>query len=211
MYASKTFHSGLRRWFKKPRELYKVLAGLVLVCLALLFIPATRYAILNTFGLRGSVSITVLDTTNNLPLKNVVVTIGKHTAKTNRQGIAKMSDIKLGRQVAKLSKLAFDSLDGFINVSAGDIKDKSFSLAPHGQQIEIVVQNKVGQGIQGAQVSYLQYSALTDTNGHAVLTIPRTARTVLKIMVDATGYRTETVNFNINSDTVVHLKSTGTN
>lgn len=195
MRASHTFHSRLQRWFQKPSNIYRLLAGIFLFVMVLLLVPATRYKLLNLFGLRGSVLVTVLDATNDLPLKAVSVSIGGQTAKTNTQGVVEINSLRLGRQAVEIVMLAFDSQTGSVTVKAGSVQTKIFSLVAHGLQVAIKVNGSdTGKAVKGAQVSYRQNSAITDGKGIAVLTVPKTEKPSLKVTIKADGYSTKQVN-----------------
>lgn len=80
---------GFFRRFWGNKVARRILFFVILATIAVLaIVPTTRYAILNTFGVRSSASLTVIDNSTQQPLKNVNVYLGEVSATTNDDGYA---------------------------------------------------------------------------------------------------------------------------
>src|SRR5438045_9509735 len=73
------WHSKLARW--------AMLIVLLAAVLSSALYPKSRYFILNNAGVRSTASVTVLDNTAQLPLKNVQVTLAGGNGQTNGDGV----------------------------------------------------------------------------------------------------------------------------
>src|SRR5882672_3505755 len=62
---------------------------------AVAVLPSARYFTLNAVGVRSSISLTVIDISTQLPLKNVTVSIDDAQAKTDAKGQVKLSEVRL--------------------------------------------------------------------------------------------------------------------
>lgn len=186
------FKAAIAGWWDNPRKRWGTIAGVLVVLIALAVIPVTRAFALNTVGVRSKVSVTVLDATTNLPLKNVAVTVAGQQAKTDIHGAATLDHVKLGSQQVHFQKLAFATTTEKVQVGIGTAKLGSVALRAIGTQFTFVLSDYVsGKPVAGAEVSSGESTAQSDKAGKAILTVQPNDGAKLTVQVQASGYRTE--------------------
>lgn len=190
----------------KPRRKRKWLAWtLVLLILAaagiLMALPQTRYAILNQLGVRVSASLTVVDNTTGLPLKNVIVELAGNSTKTNEDGLAGFEGLKQGPQDLKISRVAFSEIEGSVTLGWGSNPLGEFALKPSGAQYTFIIRDSLAnKPIEGAEVTSGQAVAKSDKDGKAVLTLGQTVSAKVPVVISANGYRSNEVSLAINKE-----------
>jgi len=182
-------------WWHNKKARYGTLAGIVVLLIVASTVPASRYFMLNTAGVRAKASLTILDKTTNLPLKNVAVTLGSQTAKTDKQGTVKLSSVKLGSQQLVVQQLGFAKVSQHVTLGLGSNPLGEFSLRAVGTQFMFELTDFVsGKAIKDAEVAEDgagDANAKSDKNGNVILTVGKISDASLKVKVSATGYRTE--------------------
>lgn len=161
---------------------------------AVAVIPSWRYTVLNTAGVRSTASVVVLDNTTQLPLKNVDVVLGGKSSQTDINGVAKFSDIKLGKYKLSVKRIAFASYDREVTIGWGSNPLGTYKLQAVGTQYTIMVSDWLsGRPIEKAEAESEQANALSDATGKIVLTVDDVDVTSLNVTVRGNGYRTETL------------------
>jgi hypothetical protein len=178
---------------KTKRNITLVILGVVLIALAT--VPATRYWLLNTAGVRVSTSVTVIDNSSSQPLRNVSVSIGDIETSTNEDGYAKLEGIKLGRHDLQIERRAFAPRTIQITLGWGSNPLGQYWLYPTGAQYAFVVDDYVSSApIHRAEVISDEASAFTDEEGFALLTTDVDVDvSELEITIVADGYREESL------------------
>jgi len=197
-----------RAWWRKKWARYGTILIIIAALVAVAVIPKVRYAVLNTFGVRSSASVIVLDNTTQLPLKNVTVNLGSAKTQTNKDGVATLTDLKLGDYQLQVQRLAFASYKRSITVGWGSNPLGNVKLTAVGLQYHIQVKNYLsGKPIVGAEVESAALNALSDASGNIVLTLDDTNTTTLDVTLHADGYRAENITLDAASkaDTSVQL------
>jgi hypothetical protein len=184
----------LKRWWRnkwaRNTTIFIILAAIV----AVIAIPKTRYAVLNTAGVRSSASVIVLDNTTELPLKNVAVTLNGDKAVTDHDGVAKFKELKLGDYELDIKRVAFAKHHQKITIGWGSNPLGSFKLRATGTQYTILVKDFVsGKPIEGVEANSDEAVAQSDKNGKIILTVDDTDITKLTAVVSSKGYRDEPV------------------
>lgn len=169
---------------------------LIASCVALLFlvalIPNSRYFVLNTVGVRSSASVRVLDQSTGQPLKNVSVQVAGVENKTDNDGVAKIERIKLGSTNLKIDKRAFASKEQKVTIGWGSNPLGDFEVEPTGLQYSFKITDFLsGNPIEKAEAVSGEYSAFSDEEGLAVLTIEDPGENAIEIEIQAETYRTE--------------------
>ena len=160
----------------------------------------TRYAVLNTVGVRSSASVVVLDNTTQLPLKNVSVTLGKEKSLTNKEGKASFKNLKLGHYPLAIKRIAFAPVKQDITIGWGSNPLGSFKIKATGTQYVITVTDYVsGKPIAGAEANSDEANALSDKDGKITLTVEDTDVTKLDVTVGGKGYRTQALELDAES------------
>lgn len=182
-------HFWRKKWLRTLLVLL-VLGGLV----ALGVVPKTRYVIMNTATVRSSFSVTVVDSTTQLPLKGVHVTVAGHTTQTDADGKAKLTGLKLGKASLEIEQVGFGQIKRTITIGWGSNPLGTLALQATGVQYVIEVHDYLSeQPIEGVEASDGQSSALSGKDGKITLVLSNTAVAKNAISLTKAGYRTETI------------------
>jgi hypothetical protein len=182
---------------------FLIMAGI----LAAIIVPTARYTILNTFGVRSSASVVVLDETTQQPLKNVTVTLAGHKTQTDATGTAKLDQLKLGPAELVVEKRAFASLQRSETIGWGSNPLADASLKPTGNQYNFTVTDALsGKPLGNAEATYGESNANADEKGVITLTLDKLSDSSVKVQIKATGYRDETVDLALSSKQNIDVK-----
>ncbi len=193
----------LRAWWrnKRARTITLLLCSLSIVLAASM--PESRYFMLNSAGVRSAASVTVLDATTQLPLKNVTVRLGAQQSLTNREGVAKLSKLKLGRYTLSIKRLAFAAYEQPVTIGWGSNPLGTHVLKATGLRYVVLVKDYVsGKPIAGAEAGSEEANALSDKGGKATLTLDSVDGADLPVVFSAPGYRNETVLLDVATSSV---------
>jgi len=181
-----------RAWRSSRRAVWATAIAAGLAVLIAGVVPASRYFVLNTVGVRASTSVTVIDSGTQLPLKNVTVVIGPYEGSTNREGVATLRNVRLGSYKLSIKRLAFRSYDKPVTIGWGSNPLGPFSLDATGVRYVVIVADYLsGKPIDHAEVSNENVSALSDAHGKATLTMDSIDSDTLSITINAKGYRSD--------------------
>jgi carboxypeptidase family protein len=170
-------------------------------------IPKARYAVLNTVGVRSSASVTVLDNTTQLPLKNVAVELDGHKVRTDVKGVATFKDLKLGTYDLVIRRIAFAPQERAVTIGWGSNPLGTFKLRATGIQYTLAVTDYLsGRPISGAEVVSEESNALSDNKGKVILTVEDTEDTTLSVEVSAPGYRKQLLKLDATASTTANVK-----
>lgn len=179
-------------WGNKIARTITILVILVGIAVAAVF-PQSRYFVLNTAGVRSSSSVKVIDSGTRLPLKNVTVIVGGEQAKTNSDGVARIKNVKLGKQQLTIKRIAFATVTQPVTIGWGSNPLGDFLLRPTGVRYIVNVKDYIsGKGIVGAEAtSGDEVAAIADKNGVVTLTFATADTTTIHVQVAAKDYRSE--------------------
>jgi hypothetical protein len=174
----------------------------VLVLLAAIaaaaIVPTSRYFLLNAAGVRSASSVVILDQTNRQPLKNVDFSIGDKTIKTDAEGKASLSGLRLGPTTLKIYKPAFAEVKQPVTIGWGSNPLGEFRLDAVGTQYKFTVTDFLSkQPITKAEAASGEASAVANGKGEIVLTVDQTEKEQIEIRLSAPNYRTEVFNLPI--------------
>lgn len=186
----------------------------IIVVLILLFAfivasiyPTSRYQLLNIVGVRSSSSVLILDESTNLPLKNAEVSIGNVSAKTNIDGKAELTKLKLGKAKLKINKRAFAVIDKSIIIGWGSNPLGKLSLSPTGSQYKIKVTDLLSDmPIENASANSGPADALSDKDGLITIAIDDSDSEKAEVTIVANNYRTEIIEINLNDNSEQNVK-----
>jgi hypothetical protein len=179
-------------WWHNKLYRNSTIGLLIAAVLAAGLVPTTRYALLNTAGVRASASMTVLDDKTGLPLKNVELTMSGQAAKTDVSGRAKLEKVKLGSQNLSIKKPAFAEINQKIIIGWGSNPRGEVRLTPVGSQFKFKVTDFLsGKPVNKVEVIAGEASALSNEQGEIILTVPETSEEDLSVQINGDGYRTE--------------------
>ncbi len=173
----------------------------VIVSFALVLTPTSRYFLLNTVGVRSSASITVLDGSTQLPLRNVKVKLANVSGQTDENGEVKLTKIELGQTELVIEKRAFATINQPITVGWGSNPLGKFSLKAVGAQYTFVIKDWLtGKPIEKAEATRGEASAFSDEQGKLLLTIDSSeVKDNMTITVKANDYRDEQAALDVDS------------
>lgn len=191
------FKAWIAAIWAKPAGKWGIIGGFVAILLAIALIPYSRYFILNSVGVRSTVSVTVKDNGTQLPLKNVQVTAAGVTAQTDDKGVAKLEHVKLGSATLIIEKRAFAVIKKPITIGWGSNPLGDFQISAIGTQYSFLVTDFLsGKPIEGAQASSGEGNALSDKEGKITLTLDVAGKSdsdQISVQISAENYRTDTV------------------
>jgi hypothetical protein len=194
----KTFFAA---WWHNKKARYGTLIAIALSVVVAGIIPTSRYFVLNNVGVRAGLSVTVFDESTTQPLKNVTVSIGSVSQKTDKDGKAKLSGLKLGKAKLVVGKRAFAENTKQLTLGWGSNPQGDIKLTPTGSQYTFSTTDFLsGKAVQGVEASSGEASAIADDKGKIVLTIDKNDdRDEIDVTLKLDGYREETRK--INADT----------
>lgn len=185
----------VRWWANKPAR-YGTIALLIFALVAIGVVPSSRYFVLNTAGVRAGASLKVLDSTTDLPLKNVDVTIGAHTGKSDKDGVVRLKDLRLGPQTLVVEQLGFAPVKRQVTLGLGSNPLGEFELTAVGAQYTIKVTDYVsGKPIARAEATSGESTAQSDNKGVITLTIGNIESPKIEVNLTASGKRPEVISF----------------
>lgn len=189
-------------WWDDPRKRYITL-GVLAVLIGIVFIfPASRAYMMNLVGMRGDISVQVVDSKTTLPLKGAKVEVAGQSASTDAQGKATVQDVKLGDQSVVISKTAFAKVTEGLSVKSGSQTLPTVSLKAVGTQFSFVVTDYVsGKPVPGVEASYNSASAQGSKDGKVLLTIPPTSASKITVTISAENYQTQEIEFSTDTKT----------
>ncbi len=186
--------SWLRVWLSGHRGALSIL--LVLIIVGLAATPTSRYFLLNSAGVRASTALAVWDAQTNQPLKNVQVSLPGVTAKTDKNGIARLERLRLGSQTLTISKVAFAESRQQLTIGWGSNPLDPVKLKAVGSRYTLVLSDFLsGKAIAGAEATSGEATARSNEKGELVLTVPQTDQPEVEIRLNAENYRGETLKF----------------
>ena len=187
---------GIKKLFSQwwHNRLLRNLTILILfaVIIFIIAIPSTRYKVLNGLGVRASLSVKVIDTVNGRPIKNVAVSIGETSTKTDQEGVAQLNNVPLGDATLVMQKRSFKEESVPITVGWGSNPfDAPIELVPTGTTFSFKITDWLsGTPLQNVEVSDGESIALSDEAGIAKLTVEPTDADIV-VTTNNNGYRAE--------------------
>lgn len=181
---------GWHNWWANPRKRYATIAVLAVLLAVVVFVGPVRAMVLNAFGVRSSVTVTVFDGASNLPLQNAVLSADGKSVKTNADGEATLKDVHLGVQQVQISKIAFTTYkkDVDFGVRITDLGD--VTLKPAGVQLTYVLVDYLsGKPIEGVELTSGESTAKSNKDGKAIITVQPSDTKDIKITASGDGYR----------------------
>lgn len=184
----------LKAWWKKPAFRWAVILMIIVVCVASVLLPTSRYFVLNTVGIRASSSLVVLDSSTRQPLKNVQVAIGDSSAMTDEDGRAILKRVKLGKSHLIVQKTAFAQVNKSLVIGWGSNPLGDFSLTPTGSQYSFTVTDFLSRKpLSKIEASSGEASAVSDEKGIIKLTIDKPDEKQFSVSIKAEGLREEKI------------------
>lgn len=177
---------------KKARN--STLIGFGIIVVALFAYPTTRYAILNTFGVRASTTVRTVDAKSGQPIRNVTVTVAGVSGQTAEDGSVTLTGVKLGKTTMTFQKRSFKTLTQDTVIGWGSNQfTEAFQLEATGTHFTFTVTSWINdQPIPKAEVTDGESVAVADDKGVATLVVQPTDAD-LEVTIRAEGYRSEKI------------------
>lgn len=182
-------------------KIISVLVVVIAVCAAVMAIPTTRYMVLGLV-VQEQVTVTVLDSTTNLPVSNAAVQIAGKSVVTDDKGLVTLK-VPVGNKTISTAKQYYQSKTQKALVTLST-RQNSFMvhLVATGRQVPVTVKNTItGAGLMGAVVSAQGSTAKTDKDGKAIIVLPTTAANY-PVTVSLEGYNQRTATVTVTTDAV---------
>lgn len=186
---------GYFKWWDNRVARYSTFGVLALLIAVVGFVPVVRASVLNTLGVRTSVSVTAIDSSTTLPLKNVVLSATGVQVKTNADGYAKLYGVKLGKQDVLVHKAGFADVKKSVSFSMRTVDLGEINLKAVGTQYTFMFSDYFsGSSVKDVGVSSGEATTKSDKTGKAILTVPPSDDNKIAIVIEKQGYRTEKLN-----------------
>lgn len=185
----------------KRKKLLITVAVVLLIILIPLLVPFTRWPILNALGVRSTMTITVLESEDKIPISNASVWLDEtFFTSTDEFGNGSFENTKLGSHNVRIQKNGYSRED--ISVVTGITESKStVEVKAIGIKVNLDVRNWLtGEPIAGAVVGVNKDTVKSDKTGRASIVIPPEDDRKVKLSVGATGYISQTVKPSYTSD-----------
>ncbi len=187
------------RWWHNPLARRLTVALLIIGLAASITVPTSRYFLLNSFGVRSSASIKVLDQSTRQPLKNVQVGLRGERVLTDNDGIARFNKIKLGATELVIEKRAFAPVKQKVVLGWGSNPLGDRDLTPVGSQYAFSVSDYLsGKPLNKIEATSGDADAFSDENGKIKLTIDKTDDTPVEVKITGQDLREETLTIDAN-------------
>ncbi len=192
-----------RAWWNNKWLRYGTFAALAAIIVALAAIPQSRYFILNTSGVRSSATVMVMDDSTQQPLKNVDVKLANQMVRTDSNGVAKLTHLKLGATKLVIVRRAFAPITKNLTIGWGSNPLGNFNLKPTGTQYTFVITDFLsGKPVTKAEANANEANAVADEKGEAVLTVDANENNDLSVTIKAEGYRDVTMPLSLDDKSV---------
>ncbi len=164
---------------------------------AVMVTPKTRYMALNTAGVRSSSSVVVVDSTTNLPLKGVHVTLDGQKADTDSEGEAKFNNLRLGVTSLTVSQVGFERVEKNITLGWGSNPLGNVALKATGVKYVVEVRDYLSdKPVAGVEATDGAVTALSDKDGKITLSLRSAVVAKDGITLSKKGYRTDKITLN---------------
>ncbi len=164
---------------------------------AVMATPKTRYMALNAAGVRSSSSVVVVDSTTNLPLKGVHITLGGQKADTDSDGEAKFSSLRLGPAELDISQVGFERVRKTVTLGWGSNPLGNVALKATGVKYIIEVKDYLSdKPVAGVEATDGAVTAISDKDGKITLSLRSAVVAKDGITLSKQGYRTDKITLN---------------
>jgi hypothetical protein len=174
--------------------------GVALILCILFAVPYTRYKLLGVV-LKEQVHVTVIDSQNDTPVSNALVSVAGKSVKTDANGKAELS-VGLGERTLAISKQYYRTADTHYFVGFKSKTPITVKLVATGRLVPITVLNTIsGQPLPGAVIHILGTTAKTNAKGQTGVAIPATVKADVAT-ISLAGYNTKKVSVQVTAQAV---------
>ncbi|MEI7632172.1 MAG: hypothetical protein WCJ60_02520 [bacterium] len=180
------------KWWNTPLYKWGTFVVLIAILIAVGLLPTTRYAVLNSLGIRAKSSMTIVNEESQQPLKNVEVTMSGQSLLTDENGIVNFSKLKLGKNSYKVSKRGYSLLERTKVLGWGSNPIGQISIKATGNKFNFVVNDFLSnKAVLGAEAVSGDFNAVSDKNGNISLAVDQNVDKDVEVIIKAAGYREE--------------------
>ncbi len=182
-------------WWWRTKWFRKTLFVLVILGLGAAFgIPASRYKILNEAGVTSKSSITVVDSTTQLPLGKVDVSIAGKTVQTDKNGVAKFDGLRLGKATMTISHRAYKTYSRDYVLGWGSNPLGTVTLQSEGIAVKLTLSNYISdKPVAGVTFDSPNSTIISDGSGNVILHFDGSEPDKLTGVLSAGGYLSKNV------------------
>lgn len=192
------FKAKISSFWANPKARLAVFTVFFLIIATIAIVPSSRYFALNAVGVRASASFRIIDENTGQPLKNVEVVLSDKSGKTDKDGNARLTSIKLGSQQLLVKKPAFAEVSQKTTIGWGSNPKGDIGLKAVGSRYNIVVKDFVsGQPVKVAEAISGEASATANEKGEIVLVVADQDQSQVEIEVVGASYRTEKITLEV--------------
>jgi hypothetical protein len=178
-------------WWQNKRLRNGTFIGLFFVVVAAMFIPMSRYFILNTVGVRVSASMVVVDSESGRPLKNIPVKLQGKEARTNDDGYVVFERMKQGRTAVIIDKIGFAPYKRDVTLGWGSNRLDEQSIVVTGARFNFVLKDWLsGDVLAETEAVSGENVGQADEEGRIELVVG-TVDESSEVTLSAKGYRDE--------------------
>ncbi|MCA9324380.1 hypothetical protein KC992_04755, partial [Candidatus Saccharibacteria bacterium] len=178
-------------WWKIKRYRYGTLVGLFVALLVAVFVPYTRYGMLNLAGVRVSSSMVVVDSVTGIPLKNIPVQLQGKEARSDDDGKVSFTDLRLGRTQLKVDKRGYAQFEKYITLGWGSNPIGEQGITATGAQFKFVLTDWLtGKPVTDAEATSGEDVGQSDDEGRITLTVGEDGEDA-EVVLSAKDYREE--------------------
>ena len=181
--------SGFARWWHNARLRNSTLALLFVAIVTAALVPVSRYAILNTAGIRVGATVTISNQESGLPLENIPVKLAGKEVRTNEEGQAVFSGLKLGTVPLIIDKLGYAAIDKQVTLGLGSNPGVRQEIDATGAQYRFALTQWLSDAkVDDAKAISGEDVARVNDEGELLLTVSDLSPEA-EVIISANGYR----------------------
>jgi hypothetical protein len=174
--------------------------GAVIILCIVFALPYTRYKLLGVV-IKKEVHITVIDSQNDTPVSNAVVSVAGGSVKTDANGTAELK-AGVGEQTLTISKQYYRTADTHYFVGFKSSPPTTVALVATGRLVPITIDNTIsGKPLPGAVIHILTTTAKTNNKGQTGIAVPAGVKSY-SATISLAGYNTEKVSVQVTAAVV---------
>ena len=199
----------IKQWYTGNKR-YSIPLTILVIVGILLAIPVTRYVILGTV-VKSNVVVAVKDSRTQKPVSEAKVVVGGREAVTGADGVATVTDVRVGFHGVTVSKSHYTAYDERVEVAIGSETHRDVQLIATGLQASVTVIDAIeGTPVEGAVVEVGQDNrSTTDAAGVASLILPTDVEEA-SVTITRDGYTAVKATAKVDNEVEVSLAPSGT-